>query len=518
MLRKLISVAAIALLTVSPVLAQERTFVTNPPTTSGAGIIYNSGTDTVTATGADGARIYSVTRPIERAQKYRYEFTVTDYVAGGVQPYIGTIRDNYVNTTVMADVPASSSVLDPGATPIADNFTTINGLLTGQALDSVQTNDSDMPAFRLFCASSHIASDDPLVVPNMQGAAHLHNFFGNTGTNAYSTYKSLRTSGGSSCGTDQNNPINRTAYWFPAMKDGKGNAIATMGVNVYYKRKAATQTACTSAEGVRIGICTRLPHGLAFIWGYNMTTMTPDTANNRWECRSRVGGVQIGDVVGGTIGPSAGGVSFDNLNDLRNAGTCPIGATIVISSSAPACWNGTQLRTPDNRAHMAYFVSGRCPATHPYHITEMTHQAGWIVDGNLPTWRLSSDDQMGMGVDSGETWHTDVWYAWSPAYKTQWFDGCIDGRRSCSTGANGQGQAIKGNIAVSGSNSRLVPIGRLGLGFIRRKNGAFTGEFTAGADGEFGLDFLLFTGKVTGFKVTKITKGASGPVTQPVTQ
>ncbi len=35
---------------------------------------------------------------------------------------------------------------------------------------------------------SHFAYDDPIVYPNQRGKSHLHMFFGNTGTNAASTY------------------------------------------------------------------------------------------------------------------------------------------------------------------------------------------------------------------------------------------------------------------------------------------------------------------------------------------
>lgn len=514
MFKKLIATIAAMVFVAQPTLAQDRTFVTNPPATTGSGISYNSGTDTVTATNADGARIYSTTRPIERGAKYRYTLKVEDYVSGGVQPYVGTIRDNYVGPTILADVPGSASLTDPGATPIPDNFTFGLGL-TSVPVPPVQADVETEASFRLFCGSGEIKPDDPMVVYGMQGASHLHNFFGNTSTNAFSTNESLRTSGGSTCGTDQAHPYNRTAYWFPAMKDGRGNAIATIGVNVYYKREGNEATACAGGPSVRIGICSQIPHGLGFIWGYNMTTMEPNVAAARWECRTPVGG---GEFSGIGTGVSAGGVTFDNLADLRAAGGCAIGNNIVVSSSAPTCWDGIHLRVPGHRSHMSYPVLGKCPSSHPYYLIKLSHQIGWKVDANFATWRLDSDDQMGMGAPAGSTFHTDVMFAWSPAFKTRWYQGCINERRSCSNGEDGQGLAITGNAIVAQTKSRLIPIGRLGQGFIRRKNGTFTGEFTAPATGEFGLNFLLFTGVVKDFKVTKIMNSGGGPVTQPVTQ
>src|SRR4029079_8002820 len=68
---------------------------------------------------------------------------------------------------------------------------------------------SDIGQFRIPCTFSHMAFDDPIVYTRPPGAAHLHTFFGNTGTNASSTEQSIRDTGSSTClgGT-----INRTAY------------------------------------------------------------------------------------------------------------------------------------------------------------------------------------------------------------------------------------------------------------------------------------------------------------------
>src|SRR6266508_3973475 len=49
----------------------------------------------------------------------------------------------------------------------------------------------DGPAtFRVLCASSHVLADDPIVHPNMPGASHLHQFFGNATTDAASSASS----------------------------------------------------------------------------------------------------------------------------------------------------------------------------------------------------------------------------------------------------------------------------------------------------------------------------------------
>lgn len=74
----------------------------------------------------------------------------------------------------------------------------------------------DVGAFRFLCNAAHVSYDDPIVYPGEPGASHLHQWFGNTAADAFSTYESLRTTGESTCMS----PLNRSAYWMPAMKPG----------------------------------------------------------------------------------------------------------------------------------------------------------------------------------------------------------------------------------------------------------------------------------------------------------
>jgi hypothetical protein len=63
---------------------------------------------------------------------------------------------------------------------------------------------------KLHCDFSHAAQDDPIVFPGMPGAAHVHNFYGNATTDAFSTLESL-TPGPSTC----NVPGDNAGYWVP---------------------------------------------------------------------------------------------------------------------------------------------------------------------------------------------------------------------------------------------------------------------------------------------------------------
>src|SRR5437868_11158870 len=97
-----------------------------------------------------------------------------------------------VATTAAVTVTAAGVVTDSlsGETAIADNFDGTSGLAPEQTPALVVT-DPLLGAFRMFCTAGQLVRDDPLFYPGQPGASHLHQFFGNTGTNASSAYQSL---------------------------------------------------------------------------------------------------------------------------------------------------------------------------------------------------------------------------------------------------------------------------------------------------------------------------------------
>src|SRR3954447_20280216 len=99
---------------------------------------------------------------------------------------------------VMASVPTSATgsgyVSAASLSPIADNFNTADGLQptwgTGQLPGSMGVDP--VGAFRMVCGAGQLSYDDPIVYPGQPGKSHLHQFYGNLGANAFSTYQSLR--------------------------------------------------------------------------------------------------------------------------------------------------------------------------------------------------------------------------------------------------------------------------------------------------------------------------------------
>jgi hypothetical protein len=341
-------------------------------------------------------------------------------------------------------IPATQACPQPipsplqGEASIADNFDPNLGI---EPFDNGGSQQGSLPpvspeevgAFRMSCAAGHLAKDDPIVYPGQPGASHLHQFWGNTLTNASSNYSSLRTIGGTTCGSPNSAPINRTAYWMPAMLDGVGNAVKPYFINTYYKQFPANDPRCGKG-------CLPLPNGLKFVYGYNMKTMSggpndPLGANiMRFECWAD------------DIGTPAVAGFWHNLADVAKAG-CPVGARLNIFGFAPDCWDGQHTDSADHRSHMTYGDAGICPADHPYKVPQWMVQVRFVVDANFAKWLLSSDQQMaqqmGTPVVPGSTLHFDYFEAWSPLIKQRWQTKCIDAHLTCSGGELGDGTVIK---------------------------------------------------------------------------
>ena len=339
--------------------------------------------------------------------------------------------------------PAPTPAPAPGGNPmgvqlasIASNFDVNAELVPSWGTGAIPASavPDVVGAFRFICNASHLAYDDPIVYPGQPGKSHLHQFFGNTGTNANSTYASLRTTGSSTC----NSPVNRSAYWMPAMMNGKGGVVKPNFVSIYYKRRPKTDPLCA-----KIGVaCVDLPRGLRFVFGYNMLNpaQTP-TGAAYFNCQGK----------GSTPG---------HYRDIVTAAkNCPVGAQIGAIIGAPECWDGKNLDSADHRSHVAYpaYIGkayAQCPATHPYVIPTFTMGAWYSTDADLdrsgswspatPTWHLASDVMAGMPMmKPGTTLHADWFGAWDDTVMNMWASNCVDKLLNCSGGDLGNGKQIK---------------------------------------------------------------------------
>lgn len=248
-----------------------------------------------------------------------------------------------------------------------------------------------IPNFKAVCKPSHVGRVDPIVAPGVISASHLHEFFGNRSTSAFSTTKSLDAST-STCivldiatTTDDDSP-----YWVPALFLN-GARVAPVRLTAYYTlghRKPGT---------IRPWL-----HGFRVIAGDSHATTAQDTHKVAWRCQ------------GGTGGVSA------------KPGNCGRG-TVTLNINFPDCWDGVHLDSPDHHSHAAYSAASPrgldvCPASHPVAVPGLRIYVSYPLA-----------DATGAVLSSGGPYsgHADFWNTWTPEVLRERIDTCVNGAVLC---------------------------------------------------------------------------------------
>jgi uncharacterized protein DUF1996 len=218
------------------------------------------------------------------------------------------------------------------------------------------------------CGFVRHLKDDPIVYPGQPGKSHLHAFFGNTTTNASSTYSSLQK-GATSCELSED----KAAYWIPAVYSGTTLVSPNSGA-FYYRNRIFPPSAVRS-----------FPPGLKMIAGNSSASGPQSTRVVYWDCD--------------------GGGSDQNLDHPVNCGTGVVSANILF----PECWDGVHTDSSSHKSHMAYAVDpdgdGRatCPTTHAVPVPRLIYSLTFpIHDGTK--LKLSSGPYYTMHADFINSW------------------------------------------------------------------------------------------------------------------
>lgn len=248
------------------------------------------------------------------------------------------------------------------------------------------------------CPLSHSASNDPVVFPGQPGASHLHDFFGNRSTDAYSTYPSM-TAGATTCQT----PTDTAGYWTPALyRNGVKVDPAGTGTRqqIYYRDNNVT-------AGTHV---TAFPPDFRMVFGSShATTLTEANA----------AGAKIGsEIYWGCSNNSESGKPTAPVD-------CSTGI-ITLHVQFPNCWNGVQSGGNEIAAGNVVFPkSSACPATHPTVLPRL------IERFEYPVGTSSS----GITLASGNVYsvHADFWNTWDQRALQALVDRCLNGGTDCGT-------------------------------------------------------------------------------------
>jgi hypothetical protein len=268
-------------------------------------------------------------------------------------------------------------------------------------------------AFRIVCTYSHMNFDDPIVSPGQPGAAHLHTFFGNTLTNAFSTANSLATTGRSTC---RGGIANRTAYWVPTLLDANANPILPSSAIFYYK---------TGYNDIGPANIKAMPKGLRMIAGDKNSSVKQ--AHASWGCLE----TYIPDLPG----------------SIPSASTCGgSGNHVEMSVVFPQCWNGRDLDSADHKSHLAYpqRINDKriCPSSHPVALPEISFHIRYLIPkSGTRGWRLSSD-MYSASKAGGFSAHADWFDGWREDIKNMWVKNCDNAAKDCHAHLLGEGKMI----------------------------------------------------------------------------
>ncbi|MEV4345058.1 DUF1996 domain-containing protein [Actinoplanes sp. NPDC049596] len=265
-------------------------------------------------------------------------------------------------------------------------------------IDPVPAGVGNLPEFRADCQYSHRLADDPIVLPGLPGASHMHSFVGNKAVDADTTAGDLTKFTATTCKPVQDH----SAYWVPTLYDNAtGKPVETTGFRVYYRSlRAGSQDVMP------------LPNGLRMVAGdAKKKVPTPRGAQGQFYCAF----YGPGDLDG--VARSTNG----------NWPICGGDATLHFMLQFPDCWDGRHLDSPNHKDHVAFGTGQGCPAGHPVRIPAITFDIQYGVKGTPAGYYLSSDKDL----KSASSMHGDAFVMWDQDAMNKRTKDCIQQRRTC---------------------------------------------------------------------------------------
>lgn len=216
--------------------------------------------------------------------------------------------------------------------------------------------------FIVECEVSHIAFDDPIVLPWQPGLSHQHQFFGNSATNSDPGYDRAI---GADTSCDQR--LDTASYWSPTLLGPTGERIDALSMTAYYR----------PGDGVAPEDVVAYPPGFMMIAGDAQAERAQSIDVVAWGCGS-------------------GAQRTDRPED------CSEDSTLRLWLTFPDCWDNSRLTSFGSGAHVRYSNDG-CPESHPTPIPQLQ----MAID-------FPPVPAEGLSLSSGDTAtaHADFWNTW----------------------------------------------------------------------------------------------------------
>jgi hypothetical protein len=270
-----------------------------------------------------------------------------------------------------------------------------SGLAMAASILVPQAHAADSGGFFLIsCDYSHSLMDDPIVYPGQPGASHMHDFFGNENTNAYSTPRKLI--GKPTTCTDS---LDSSGYWMPqAMLNGV--PVTPIDASIYW---------LTNATGPVVAP----PAGVTFIGGDKNATQDQAIKVVHYNCGS-------------------------NQDYLSPSSSKPYDCTpymsmgsdgVLVTVNFPDCWDG-RLGKGDDSSHFSYRGNphNSCP---PDHSIEMAKISLRVHTGIVNP--INPDGSIALSFSNGPYYqiHADFMNGWDQTELEGLVDTCLSAHAQC---------------------------------------------------------------------------------------
>ncbi|WP_432824787.1 DUF1996 domain-containing protein [Dactylosporangium sp. CA-092794] len=240
--------------------------------------------------------------------------------------------------------------------------------------------------FHTDCQVSGEAKDDPIVLPGLPGASHMHTFFGPA---VDATTKTADLSGrANNC----NAAGDKSAYWVPQLTRN-GQPVKIKSFRVYYGSRLPDPSATVP-----------FPPGLVMVQGdAKRQVATPKGASGQFWCAGSA-----------EVGRSADG----------NWPVCAAGGNLIFQLTFQDCWDGKHIDSPDHKSHMGGAQNGKCTGQYPVAVPNLSFMVNYESLGG---------DGLALSSGMASSMHGDFMNAWQPERLGPLVKICLDAKAKCGT-------------------------------------------------------------------------------------